>query len=248
MALDGFSQRILDNVAVVLHRPVLSENVGASARAMWNMGISDLIIVEPRTWDEEAALRLATRKASHILKKASFHKTLEEALSGFHFVVGTTARTGDLRKDLWTPEQAANRIIEVAQTNRVAVLFGPEDRGLTNWELRLCNQLVRIPTASFASLNVAQAVLLLCYAIFQAVTGRREIPPSPKLATVEDVERMYKRLEEILIEIGMMKPDYSARGMLKVRRFLSRVGLGPHEVQMIMGLCRQIEWYGKKRR
>jgi tRNA/rRNA methyltransferase len=131
--------------------------------------------------------------------------------------------------------------------NRVALLFGPEDRGLTNEELERCQALVRIPTTQFASLNVAQAVLILCYELHKAgglPLRRRRVP---RLASVEELEAMYKHLKETLTQISLIHPSYADHGMRKVRQFLSRVRLRRNEVQMIRGLCRQIHWYAERR-
>jgi tRNA/rRNA methyltransferase len=231
------------NVAVVLHRPRSPENVGAAARAMWNMGVSRLAVVDPLRWDEAAMMRLATRSAARLIQSLKVHSTLEEALGPFQFVLGTSARAGGLRKAPWTPRQAASRILALGEASQVAILFGPEDRGLTNHEIRLCNALVRIPTAQFASLNVAQSVLVLCYELYLASMAPRASTRPHALAKVEDLERMYSRLQEILVKIGLIHPRHADSGMMKVRQFLSRVGLQSNEVQMILGLCRQIAWY-----
>jgi tRNA/rRNA methyltransferase len=235
----------LENVSVVLHHPRSPENIGASARAMWNMGVAGLVLVGPLRWDEEAMLRMATREAAHVIRSAEIHESLESALGAFHVVVGTTARSGGLRRPLWTPWRAARRVVELGSQDRVALLFGPEDRGLTNHDIRLCHMLARIPTARFASLNVAQAVMVMCYELHRATLEEEDKAASAPIATVQELERMYSHLQETLIRLSVVPSDHPQTAMLKARQFLSRVGLTHQETQMIRGLCRQIEWYGE---
>ena len=241
-------ETLFDRVTVVLHQPRSPENIGSAARAMWNMGLSRLVVVDPVSTDEIAMRKLATRKAAHILEALTIHETLEEALGPFNYIVGTTARVGGLRQSLKTPETAASRIVELGPENRIAVLFGPEDRGLTNHELRFCHMLVRIPTAEFSSLNVSQAVMILCYEIYKAESGAPERDSKPRLANAEELERMYDALREILVKISLIQPDNPEYWMMKVRQFLNRKGLLSRDTRMIRGLCRQIDWFGRKSR
>ncbi|MFW5722546.1 MAG: RNA methyltransferase, partial [Desulfohalobiaceae bacterium] len=126
----------MQRLAVVLFRPRISENIGSVARVCANMGCSRLILVDPREWDRERAGRLATSQGREILDTIECHSTLTEALSQFSVVYGTTARTGGWRKGLLTPEEAAPRIAgDTARERDVAIVFGPEDRGLTNAEI-----------------------------------------------------------------------------------------------------------------
>lgn len=241
--------RSLDRVGVVLHRPRFPENIGASARAMWNMGLSRLLVVGPLRWDQVAMQRMATKEAAHLISGIQIHDSLEGALASFHVVVGTTARQGGLRGPLWSPWKAAERIVALGPQDQVALVFGPEDRGLSNEELKLCHMVVRIPTAGFASLNLAQAVLVICYELHKALMQEEKVHPVPRerLATVSQVEGMYKHLEETLLKICAIPASNPQLGMRKVRKFLSRTGLRPHEVKMVRGLCRQIDWYVAQR-
>jgi tRNA/rRNA methyltransferase len=127
----------------------------------------------------------------------------------------------------------------------VAILFGPEDRGLTNRDIRLCHMLAQIPTAKFTSLNLAQAVMVMCYELHRATLEPGDEVASVPMATVQELEGMYSHLQETLIRLSVIPADHPQTGMLKVRQFLSRVRLAPQEAQLIRGLCRQIEWYGE---
>lgn len=238
-----------ERIGVVLHRPRSPENIGSSARAMWNMGLSRLLVVGPLCWDEAAMFRMATRQAMHVVRSMEIHDSLEAALSSFHVVVGTTARLGGLRGPLWTPWKAAQRIASLGPHDQVALVFGPEDRGLTNEELRLCQMIVRIPTSGFSSLNLAQAVMVLCYELHKAQEERTQVKESSRerLANVGELEAMYAHLEETLLKLCVISPSNPRRSMMKVRQFLSRAKLRPQDVRMIRGLCRQIEWYASYR-
>lgn len=144
------------------------------------------------------------------------------------------------------PRDMARRVVEISRTNQTALLFGPENRGLANRELKYCHALVTIPTSKeFASLNLAQAVMIMTYEIFRAA---EELPESfaPKLATSFELEAMYEHLQEILAKIHFVNPENPEYWMRSLRRFFSRIGLQAREVKIIRGICRQIEWYGEK--
>jgi len=237
-----------DNIAIVLHKPRVPENIGAAARAISNMGIRRLIVVSPSHFDLIKVMRLATHAASQVVENIENYATLEEALAPFHYVAGSTARLGGQRQVICSPSQLARRLIPISQNNRAAIVFGPEDRGLTNAELRYCQDIVNIPTAGFASLNLAQAVLVICYEILQAQTDQTDetVTFTPRLAQCHESEGMYAQLRTVLSKISYINsenPDYQ---MGKLRQFFARLELRSKDVQIIRGLCRQVLWYGKK--
>jgi tRNA/rRNA methyltransferase len=233
-------------VAVVLKGTRHPENIGAAARAMHNMGLGELILVAPENLERDKALKLATHGAAPIFNRAPVMPDLQSALAPFGYVVGTTARQGGERQQIVTPAQMASRLLAIAPRNRIAVLFGPEDRGLTNAELRLCHGLVTIPTAAFSSLNLAQAVMILCYEIFRA--GAEQAPPAmPRLATRFEQDGMYDQLREVLLRISFIQPDNPDYWMSRLRRFFTRHQLRAADVRIIRGICRQIDWYGGHR-
>jgi tRNA/rRNA methyltransferase len=164
---------LFDHITLVLHQPRFAENIGASARAAWNMGLSHIIVVNPEDTDWERMTKLSTHMARGLLEKMKIYTSLAEALAPFHYIVGTTARLGGQRKEIIGPSQAAQKIRSLDRQNHIAVLFGPENRGLSNEELRFCHCTVHIPTVSASSLNLGQAVLILCYEILLA---HQEIP------------------------------------------------------------------------
>ena len=231
-----------DNVAVVLCRPQIPENIGAAARAMNNMGLSRLILVEPENCDLSRIVKMATGTSIDIIERMELYDNLEEALGPFHFVAGTTARIGAHRPPMTSPRSLAVALSEVSEQNRAAVMFGPEDRGLANEHLRLCHTIVRIPTAGFSSLNLAHAVMIICYEIFMA-SGEQPEKQIPRLADGFELEGMYSHLKEVLMKIGFIDRQNPEHWMLNLRRFFSRIQLRAREVRVIRGICRQMDWY-----
>jgi len=236
---------ILQNVSIVLVRPRISENIGAAARAMQNMGIDRLIVVAPWAYDRERALMMATHAAAGVIEKMQVFRDLKEALYAYQFVAGTTARLGGQRPVLKSPAGLAESLISISHHNQVAILFGPEDRGLSNEDLRSCHELVHIPTAEFSSLNLAQAVMIVCYEIFLAAREEKK-EFLPRLATRHELEGMYAQFKEILVRISFINPDNPDFWMNNLRRFFNRLPLRAREVRIIRGICRQIDWYGGK--
>ena len=235
----------LDNISIVLQQPRYPENIGAAARAMRNMGIHNLVIVDPQNFNLHKALKLATHFAADILEKSKFYPDLKEGLATFNYVVGTTARLGGQRQVVCTPSNLAEKIISISAENRIAILFGPEDKGLSNESLRYCHVLVNIPTSEFSSLNLAQAVLILCYEIFNADQEEKE-EFSPRLANRHELDGMYDQLKDILVRISYINSENPDYWLNHFRRFFTRLQLRAKEVNIIRGLCRQVDWYGKK--
>ncbi|MEN8233270.1 MAG: RNA methyltransferase, partial [Thermodesulfobacteriota bacterium] len=148
-------QSLLDNIAIVLMEPKYPENIGAAARCAMNMGISRLIIVRNEAPDQEKMLKMATHKAAHLIKQLERFNSLEDALAPFSHVVGTSAREGRKRRTENSPRYISESVLPLLENNQVALLFGPEHRGLTNDDLKYCQATVNIPTADFSSLNLA---------------------------------------------------------------------------------------------
>jgi tRNA/rRNA methyltransferase len=234
------------NVAMVLVRPRFPENIGSAARAMCNMGFYNLIVVAPENPDKDRIFKLSTHAAAGVVEQMAVFDSLETALAPFNLVVGTTARLGRQRSVIGSPEKLAQKLVPLATENRVAVLFGPEDRGLSNADIRFCHWLMNIPTAKFASLNLAQAVMIVCYALFNSVQAPTQ-KSVPRLASRQELDGMYAKLSEILVRIDYIKADNADYWMNRVRHFGTRMQLQARDVNIIRGICRQINWYGNKR-
>lgn len=239
----------MENLAVVLNRPKHPGNIGSAARCAKNMGIHNIIIVRPLNADRTKIEQMATHFALDIVDHIQYYEKLEHALAPFNHIVGTTSRSGDtsLKRSMVYPAHMAEDIAALSQNNRIALLFGPEDRGLTNSELQHCDTLVKIPTsANLKSINLSHAVMIICYTIF---TARSESAccVTPMLASVAEKEAMYDHLKAMFMRIGFIKaqnPDY---WMINVRRFFSRIQLRAKDVKIIRGICHQVDLYGKRK-
>ena len=236
----------LDNIHIVLMQPRYPENIGSAARAMRNMGLRHLSVVDPENFDLSRAFKLSTHVAADVIERCRTYDDLKEALASCQYVVGTTARLGKHRQVIQTPERLANQLIPISRENRVAILFGPEDKGLSNEDTRLCHVLVNIPTADFSSLNLAQAVMVVSYALF---TSRLAQPVAftPRLANRHELDGMYEQLKEILVRISYINADNPDHFINSLRRFFTRLQLRAGEVSMIRGIIRQVNWYAEKR-
>jgi len=237
----------LDHIAIVLQRPRYPENIGAAARAVRNMGIKKLVVVEPENFDIIRVRKMATHAAADIVEKIVIHDNLPLALADFSYIVGTTARSGGQRRTIDQPVKLADKLISVSHENQIAIVFGPEDRGLSNADIRLCHALVTIPTAEFSSLNLAQAVMVICYELFKARQHPVKGSFKPRLANRHELEGMYDQLSDILVRISYINPENPAYWMNKLRHFFNRLPLRAREVSIIRGICRQIHWYGEKK-
>lgn len=238
------SNQLLANIAVVLKKPKYAENVGAAARTCFNMGISKLILVRDEVPQYEDMAKMATHKAVHLIDQMEVHENLAEALAPFSFVVGTTARLGRKRTVERPPRDIINDIIPLLATNKIAFLFGPEDRGLTNDDLKYCQHTSCIPTAEFASLNLAQAVAIHCYELYYAIVEMtREAAAEPEYASTFQLEGMFEHVEEALLKIDFLDEKSHHYWMRNIRQFLGRVRLSSKEANIIRGICRQFLWY-----
>ena len=159
--------------------------------------------------------------------------------------MGATARLGGVRTEYFSPREMAVRLVDITAANDVALLFGPENWGLTNDELPFCHALVTIPTGDCSSLNLAQAVMVMAYELFTAVSAKPH--PTPRLANSRELESMYAMLQTTLVKINFISHQNPEHWMFNVRRLFARHGLRAREAQVIKGICRQIDWYVGKR-
>jgi tRNA/rRNA methyltransferase len=240
------SPLVKEKLAVVLVDPRYPGNVGSVARAMANMGFSDLRLVRPCETDHPEARAMAVG-ARYILTSARRFSTLEEALDGIRFAAATTCRGGREREETDDPRSAARGLIDTLINNRAALVFGPEDRGLTTEELHICQSVVNIPSnPEFSSLNLSQAVRLLLWELASAADGPPPATPSPRLADISRTEEMYHHMERVLLEIGYLDPVNPKRMIRSLRRILNRADLEDRDVRAIRGIFSRFDWYMKK--
>lgn len=242
---------LLPNLTVVLCRPKLSENIGSVARVCANMGCPNLTLIAPRAYSPETAHSLATSQGEEILNESKVHADVHQALAPMHRVYATTARTGGWRKRILLPDQAAAQIVDELESGlHVALLFGPEDKGLANAEIEQCSELVSIPTAAGAwSLNLSHAVLILLYACFQRKPSdlKRRLPKDSKdLATQAELRLLYETMQDTLQRIDFLHNQNADYFMMPLRRFLGRMHLKRYEYNMLMGICRQVQWMSER--
>lgn len=222
-------------------------NIGACARAMRNMGIGELALVAPHVSPLHPDAILLGVHARELLERARVFPTLLEAVADCTWVVGTTRRGGKGRRGVVTPRQMAAELAEIIGQNRVALVFGPEDRGLSNRDLDLCQRLVTIPADEhYGSLNLAQAVMILLYEISLACKEGTRAPKEKTLATAEELEGMYRQMEELLLRIGFLHKENPKRIMTVLRRILGRAMLEPREVRVVRGILRQALWFARR--
>ena len=237
---------LLANIAIVLVRPKFPENIGATARIAYNMGINRLILVRDTEPEAEPMAKMATHKAAHLLSAMEVHDKLEDALAPFSLVIGTTARRGRQRILEKSPRDIVDTVLPDLADNQVALMFGPENTGLTNDELKYCQLISAIPTADFSSLNLAQAVAIHCYEFFYAAIHQpRAIPPRPQLASSHELEGMYSHVEEALMRIDFLEEKNHGYWMNNIRQFFSRIRLTKKDANIIRGVCRQFLWHQK---
>ncbi len=234
----------IEDIRIVLVRPQGQMNIGSVARAMKNGGLKELALVDPAVPPIHPHARLMAAGAHDILEKALVFSHLADALAECTWVIGTTRRQGRRREGLIDPRQMAAEIAEIVQENKIAVVFGPEDRGLTNRDLDLCQRLVTIPAhEEYGSLNLAQAVMIICYEIYLAGRDKKDISRGKRLAASNELEGMYRHMEEALQRIGFLEQNNPKRMMAVLRRIFSKAQLDSREVRVLRGICRQASWY-----
>jgi tRNA/rRNA methyltransferase len=238
----------LELCRIVLISTHYAGNLGATARVMCNMGLRDLVLVNPIADRLDAhALQMSTH-GEPILRSARIAATFEEAVADCVVVVGTSARTGGLfrRQSVGTPEPIMPTVLDVLRRHRPAALvFGPEPSGLANDVVTRCHHIISIPTAEeYPALNLAQAVAICLYELHKAWDADpRPVEHDADLATFAEQEQMFQSLEGALTEIHFLYGDKAGPLMHAVRHLLGRARLTTMEVKVLLGLARQLRWY-----
>ncbi len=231
----------LNAISIILVRSKFHENIGSIARAMKNMSLNRLVIVDGCSPLHRNAYKLASG-AEELLDRAEECFTLKEAISEIGCVVGMTSRRRKDRCQLLSPRVLAEKLVPISFNNSIGLVFGPEREGLTNEELSLCHLLVKIPSSeTFPSLNLAQAVMVICYELLQSSCEVQE--QSCSLAPSEHLERLFDRMEDILLRVGFLDRDDPKRIMNVLRGIFARSLLDERELRILQGVWRQMEWY-----
>lgn len=245
---------MLNNVRVVLVEPSHPGNIGSTARAMKNMGISSLFLVNPVLFPHQSATMMAAG-ADDILSSAQIVTTLESALTGVTCAMGTSARQRSLEWPLCPPREAAYRAVEEFNAD-VALVFGRENSGLTNDELSLCQYHIHIPTnEKFSSLNLSQAVQIMCYELRMAFLSAASTCASDvdseslenlDLATTDDLIGMTNHLKETLVNLEVLNLAQPKLLMNRLKRLFYRARLDKTEVNILRGIFSAINKRLKK--
>ena len=237
-----------DNIHFVLVEPKESGNIGASARAIKNMGFRGLCLVSPPSVMTDEARRLACN-ALDILEGAEIHATLDDAIRDKSVVACVARRTGKRRGLILPVDKGAGRLADIARDSKVALLFGREDRGLLNDEIGKCGLLLTIPAhRAQPSLNLSHAVMVVAYELSRAADKWKEdragFLPRQKLVGHEELERLFGRASEILKLLEYIPEgdrDLEGKIMKNLKFFIGRAGLTDWELKMLYGICSQVE-------
>lgn len=238
----------LANISIILIEPATPGNIGSTARAMKTMGLRDLVVVNGVAFKDHPQALMMGHGAADLLVHARQVPDWEAATDGLHWLVGTTHRKRRAQfPQALTARDAAAKIVSLAQRHRVGLVFGREDAGLTDAELRQCQDLACVPQAAeHPSLNLAQAVMIFGYEIFLASLGEIPLPPR-KLATVHEIESVLKHMSDALAKVGFRPHQGDPESFRRsLRRVLSRAMLEKRDANVLHRICQQIDYFVEK--
>ena len=240
----------LSHIRVVLINTSHPGNIGATARAMKVMGLTDLHLVTPKTFPCSEATAMASG-ADDLLQRAVIHQSLDTALAGCSLVLGTSARKRSLPMPQLDLRSAAQNALAEAEGRNIAILFGQERAGLTNDEMQRCHQLVHIDTnPEYSSLNLSQAVQVMAYELRMAVIGGAGVSIAPSDWVPVDagqMEMFFVHLEQTLLDIKFMNPEQPKRLMARMRRLFNRARPDQNEINILRGILAASQWAAGKR-
>lgn len=230
-----------EKISIILVEPQHPGNIGMVCRAMKNMGLSDLRLVNPCQHLHPEAFKFAV-SAKDLLEGARDFNTLADALADCPLSVGTTRRHGKYRQEIYTPKEVIDKIGPELWDNRAAIVFGREDHGLTTEELSLCRWHATIPTAGeYGSLNLAQAVLIFSYELH--MVANEPLPSDGReMAGANETEDLFGHMEKTLLRIGFLNPQNPSHLMRSFRRIFARAELDSREVSILRGMLSQVDW------
>ena len=249
----------LSHVRIVMVNTTLPANIGSALRAMKTMGLSKLVLVSPKTYPHPDINALAAG-ATDLIDQIEIVETLEDAIKDCHIVFGTSARSRTIPWPLLDARPAAEKSLKgvIDDKQQVAVIFGREDRGLTNEELALANFHVTIPVnTDYGVLNVAQAIQIICYEMRMAAMDKmgKEVNPEATmhvtetedmqwdepLVTHEQMEQFYPHIEKMLAEIEFLDPKNPRLLPLRLRRLFGRIQLDRMEYHLLRGIFSRVQ-------
>jgi TrmH family RNA methyltransferase len=235
-----------DNISFILVEPKEPGNIGASARALKNMGFPNLELINPGYFFTSEAKQMACQGVT-VLENAKVHKSFREAVEDKNLVIGTTRRLGKRRGLIVPLKESVKRIVTAAGKNKIAILFGRERNGLTNREIEECGLLITIPSdPATPSLNLAQSVMLVAYELSQK-SYKADLPAMIKH---KELEPLYARIEstlKLLEFIPRGDADLEKKILKNIRHLIGRAGLTEWELKMLYGICTQVEHKVRKK-
>lgn len=240
-------KEILERVHIVLVEPKNAGNIGSVVRAMKNMGLSRLRLVNPVPFRDEAEQRKMGYRSQEIIAAAREFASLSDALQGMSQVFLATAKAGKWKRDFLSPAQAAAQVAAAAGGEQIALVFGREDKGITTDESQLANFFIRIPMAgTYPSLNLSQAVMVVVYEVFKAASEGGRGPELPRMAEKRAFERITDNIWELMKSLEVREPE---NGLFhrSLKRALSRTRWTNADVAVFDRFCKQVRWYAETR-
>lgn len=249
--------QLLDRLRIVMINTSDSGNIGAAARAMKTMGLRQLVLVQPEEFPTAKATARASA-AADLLHNARVVQTLDEAIGDCQLVFGTSARLRTIPWPLIDPRQGAARVMNEPEGADIAILFGREDAGLTNEELRRCHFHICIPAnEEYPVLNIGAAIQVICYEMRMAALERQASPVAPDqsgmqqwdepLVSSEDMERFLRHFEETLLDINFFDPNNPKQLVTRVRRLFLRTRMDRLEMNLLRGVLSTVQKRVKER-
>jgi tRNA (cytidine32/uridine32-2'-O)-methyltransferase len=231
---------LIPNVRVVLVNTTHPGNIGATARAMKTMGITELVLVDPLLFPHEEAVARAT-SAADVLEKARIVPTLQEAIADCGLVLGTSAQSRHMPWPMLSPREMGPLVHETRVNQPVAIIFGRERDGLSNEELQLCHYHVQIPThESCRCLNIAAAVQVICYEIMTASPEGCTPHNDELLATAGEMNRFFEHLEQTLIHTGFLDPQHPKMLIPRLKRLFLKARPDQNEINILRGILTSV--------
>jgi tRNA/rRNA methyltransferase len=229
-------------VKIVLVEPAGEINIGSIARVMKNMGLQHLVMVNPQCNPCSETAKIMAVHGIDVLENAQIVPNIPMALQGCYRAIATTARNRSLPTKLETPSEGLSWLLE--ENRESALIFGSEERGLSNQELNYAQRFVTIPAnPKYPSLNLAQAVAVCAYELYQASLKEVAVGEvKSEVASLDALEAYYQHLESVLLKISYLQPHTAKARMEKFRRLFNRADLQEQEVSMLRGILRQMEW------
>lgn len=239
----------LKNIRIVLVNTSHPGNIGGAARALKNMGLANIVLVAPKEFPSDRAIWRAA-SAGDVLDNIRVVDTLDEAISDCAFVVGTSARGRRIPWPLMTPRECGDKVYAESKQQQVAILFGREDRGLTNEELQKCHYHVHIPSnPEYSSLNIAAAVQVIVYEIRMTMLAVQKGQPihyddwDVPLADQKNVELYFEHLQQTLEQLGFLEPGNPRQTLTRLRRLYGRVRMDQMELPILRGILTSMQNY-----